>query len=102
MTIKQTVLLYIIVYFLGINLAGFVAFAIDKSRARRNAWRTPEATLFLFAIFGGSIGSLLGMYTFRHKTQKPKFYIGIPVILGIQILVTLYFLFLSRFTFMIM
>ena len=102
MTIKQTVLLYIIVYFLGVNLAGFIVFAIDKSRARRNAWRTPEATLFLFAIFGGSIGSLLGMYTFRHKTQKPKFYIGIPVILGIQILIILYFLFLSRFTFMIM
>ena len=75
---------------------------MDKSKSRRNAWRIPEATLFLFAIFGGSIGSLLGMHVFHHKTMKPKFYIGIPVILAIQVLVVLYFLFFSRFEFMIM
>jgi len=94
--------MYIAIYFAGVNLAGFLAFAFDKSKARRNAWRIPEATLFLFAIFGGSIGSLLGMYTFRHKTQKPKFYIGIPVILGIQVIIVLYFLFLSNYSFRIM
>jgi len=102
MTIKQTVLLYLTLYIAGINLVGFLSFALDKGRARRNAWRIPEATLFLFAIFGGSIGSLLGMYVFRHKTQKRKFYIGIPVILGLQLLIAVYFLFLSNFTFRIM
>lgn len=102
MTIKQTVLLYLTLYFIGINLISFFAFMIDKSRARRNAWRTPEATLFLFAIFGGSIGSLIGMYTLRHKTQKAKFYIGMPIILGLQIIILLYFLFLSKYSFRIM
>lgn len=102
MSVKQTVLLYIGIYLVGINIAGFISMLLDKRKARRNSWRIPEATLFLFAIFGGSIGSLLGMNIFRHKTQKPKFYIGIPVILGIQIIVILYFLFLSKYSFRIM
>lgn len=102
MSIKQTVLMYLGIYFLGLNLAGFISMALDKSKARRNAWRIPEATLFLFAIFGGSLGSLLGMYVFHHKTMKPKFYIGIPIILGIQVIILLYFLFLSGFSFSIM
>ena len=102
MSVKQTVLMYIGIYLAGINLAGFISMFLDKRKARRNAWRIPEATLFLFALFGGSLGSLLGMLTFHHKTMKPKFYIGIPVILIIQVLVILYFLFLSRFDFYIM
>lgn len=93
---------YIGIYLLGINLAGFVIMAIDKSKARRNAWRIPEATLFLIALAGGSIGSLLGMHICHHKTAKPKFYIGMPVILVVQILVVLYFLFLSPFSFKVM
>lgn len=102
LTLKQKVWMYILIYLLGINLVGFLSMLFDKHRARRNAWRIPEATLFLFAIFGGSVGSLIGMYTFRHKTMKPKFFIGIPVILGIQVLLVLYFLFLSGFSFRIM
>lgn len=96
------VLSYIAVYFGFVNLCGFILMAFDKSRARRNKWRVPEATLFLFAIFGGSIGCILGMNIFRHKTQKPAFYIGLPVIFAIQILIVLYLLFLSPFSFMIM
>lgn len=96
------VLSYIAVYLAVINLAGFVSMGLDKKKARRNKWRIPEATLFLFAIFGGSAGCLLGMRVFHHKTQKPKFYIGIPVILGVQLLVLLYFAFLAPLNFRIL
>lgn len=92
----------IAIYLAVINLAGFVSMAVDKSKARRNKWRIPEATLFLFAIFGGSVGSLLGMRVFRHKTQKPRFYIGIPIILGVQVVLILYFLFLAPLDFRIL
>ncbi|MCR5688175.1 MAG: DUF1294 domain-containing protein [Lachnospiraceae bacterium] len=96
------VLLYIAIYLLAINLAGFTAMGIDKRKARRNKWRIPEATLFLFAIFGGSLGCLLGMHIFHHKTQKSAFYIGIPVILGIQLVIALYFFFLAPLKFRIL
>ena len=96
------ILIPVLVYFAVINLAGFVSMAVDKSKARRNKWRSPEATLFLFAIFGGSLGCLLGMRIFRHKTQKPKFYIGIPAILGIQLLILIWFLFLAPLRFRIL
>ena len=57
----------------------------DKLKAKKKKWRIPEATLMTVAAVGGSIGSLAGMYTFRHKTRHPKFTIGIPVILAPQI-----------------
>lgn len=56
----------------------------DKHKAKKSLQRTPERTLFLVAVLGGSIGSLLGMYLFRHKTRKPKFALGIPLILAVQ------------------
>ncbi len=93
---------YILLYFAVINVAGFLSMAVDKSKARRNKWRIPEATLFLFAIFGGSLGCLLGMRIFRHKTQKPKFYIGIPIILGIQVLLIVWFFFIAPLRFRIL
>lgn len=96
------VLKYIGIYLLGINLAGFLSMALDKSKARRSVWRIPEATLFLFALFGGTLGSLLGMHVFRHKTQKPLFYIGMPILLGVQILAVVIILFLSPYSFRIM
>ena len=96
------VLSSILIYLFVINLAGFWSMGLDKSKARRNKWRIPEATLFLFAVFGGSVGSLLGMRVFHHKTQKPKFYIGIPVIFGIQVVVILYFLLLAPVSFRVL
>lgn len=96
------VLKYIGIYLLGINLAGFLSMALDKSKARRSVWRIPEATLFLFAFFGGTLGSLLGMHVFRHKTQKPLFYIGMPILLGVQLLAVVIILFLSPYSFRIM
>ncbi len=58
---------------------------IDKKRAIKRAFRIPEATLFLIAIIGGTIGSILGMYVFRHKTRHVSFVYGMPAILFIQI-----------------
>lgn len=71
-------------YLLIINAVGLLLMLADKVKARRNLWRTPEATLMLVAAFGGSIGSLAGMYLFRHKTKHPKFTLGIPAILIAQ------------------
>lgn len=59
---------------------------VDKEKARKNLWRIPESTLLTVAIMGGSVGCLAGMRLFHHKTRKPKFYIGIPVILAIQLI----------------
>ena len=73
-------------YLLIVNAAGFILMLVDKIKAKKNLWRIPEATLFLVAAIGGSIGSLLGMYTFRHKTKHIKFTLGMPLILALQIL----------------
>ena len=76
---------YFLIYLLIINALGFLLMLIDKHKARKNKWRIPEATLMIVAALGGSIGSLLGMYTVRHKTKHLKFTVGIPVILVLQI-----------------
>ncbi|MCR5508502.1 MAG: DUF1294 domain-containing protein [Lachnospiraceae bacterium] len=89
-------------YLICVNLLGLVYFFIDKQKAKRQSWRTPEATLFSIAVFGGSIGCLLGMYLFRHKTRKAAFYIGMPLILFLQVLTVLILLFLSPLDFKIM
>jgi len=58
---------------------------VDKFKAKKNLWRIPEKTLFLVAALGGSIGSLLGMYLVRHKTQHLTFTLGMPLILALQV-----------------
>ena len=73
------------IYLLIINAVGFALMLIDKQKARRGRWRIPEATLMGVAAIGGSVGSLLGMYTFRHKTRHIKFTLGIPLILAVQL-----------------
>lgn len=75
----------IIIYFIVMNIAGFATMGIDKSKAKRGAWRISEATLFLVAVLGGSLGSILGMQLFRHKTKHWYFVIGMPVIFFIQL-----------------
>lgn len=62
---------------------------LDKLKAKKNAWRIPERTLLLIAVLGGSIGSLLGMYLIRHKTQHPKFTVGVPLILAVQVVLAI-------------
>lgn len=74
-----------VAYLFLINAAGFILMLADKWKAKKNKWRIPEKTLMTVAAVGGSLGVLLGIYTARHKTQHPKFTIGIPVILAVQI-----------------
>ena len=84
-----------LVYLAGLNLAAILLMGIDKRRAKRLAYRIPEATLFSVAVIGGSLGSLIGMYLFRHKTKHPAFVIGMPLILVVQ-LVLAFILWRSR------
>ena len=79
----------LLVYLLIINAAGFILMLVDKVKAKKNLWRIPEATLFLVAAIGGSVGSILGMYTFRHKTKHIKFIVGMPLILAVQIVIAI-------------
>ena len=74
-----------VIYLLAVNFITFLLYGDDKSRARRHAWRIPEKTLILSAVIGGSAGAILGMRFFHHKTRKPKFAVGVPVILLVQI-----------------
>lgn len=76
---------YIYYYLLAVNVLAFILYGIDKQKARRNAWRIPEKTLILSAVIGGSAGAFLGMQFFHHKTRKPKFSVGVPVILLVQV-----------------
>ncbi len=76
----------IIIYLIAINLIAFFAMFIDKKKAEKGRWRIKESTLLILALIGGSIGAILGMYIFHHKTQKARFYIGIPIIIVLQIL----------------
>lgn len=78
-------------YLLIINAVAFALMHIDKYKAKKNLWRIPEATLMTTALLGGSFGALMGMYTAHHKTKHPKFYIGVPLILAIQIVMLSFF-----------
>lgn len=82
MTIYMKIILF---YLLAVNLLTFVTYSIDKYKARHNHWRVREATLLLLAALGGSIGALLAMRVFRHKTQHKKFRYGVPAILLVQL-----------------
>ena len=82
----------IIIYFLVINFIAFFAMGLDKWKAKRDAWRIPEQTLMSLVLLGGGIGGIAGMYTFRHKTKKPRFFVGFPVILITEIAVCIYIL----------
>ena len=75
----------IFLYLLIVNAIGFVLMLGDKRMAQKKLWRIPEATLLAMAAIGGSIGALMGMYTFRHKTKHMKFTLGIPAILALQV-----------------
>ena len=72
------------VYLAVINLATFIVYGADKRRARKGKWRVPEKTLFLLPLLGGSVGALLGMRVFHHKTRHWYFVWGIPAILLAQ------------------
>lgn len=75
------------IYIIVINLISLALMYMDKQRARRRQWRISEKTLFLSALLGGSAGSVLGMYLFRHKTKHWYFVVGMPAILFVQIFI---------------
>lgn len=74
-----------IIYLIFMNIFGLLLMGIDKHKAKKNRWRIPEKTLFLTSLLGGSIGTLVGMYLFRHKTRHWYFVMGMPAILILQI-----------------
>ncbi len=78
--------LILILYLIVINIVAFLAYGADKQKAKEKKWRTPESVLLMLAVLGGSIGALLGMKVFHHKTKHPKFFIGVPAILILQII----------------
>lgn len=84
--------LNIFIYLLSINLIGVLIMYIDKKKAKYSRWRIPEKTLLIIALLGGSIGTMIGMHLFRHKTQKIKFTLGFPTILISEIIIITYFL----------
>lgn len=92
----QNLGLYILGYFLVINLISFLLMWYDKHEAKIGEWRVKESTLFGFALFGGSIGGLLGMKVFHHKTKKWYFKYGFPIIIVLQIVLTIYLIFRLR------
>ncbi len=83
-------LIILIAYLIIMNIAGFATMGVDKARAQKGAWRIPEATLFLVAILGGSIGSIFGMQHFRHKTKHWYFAVGMPVIFFLQLALAIF------------
>ena len=85
-------LIYLLYYLAFINLLLFVLMGVDKAKAKRGSRRVPEATLFFLAVVGGSLGGMLGMAAFRHKTLHRSFRIGFPVILIAQLALAGYLL----------
>lgn len=84
----------ILLYLLIINIIGFFMMWSDKRKAKKGKWRIPEQTLFIVTAIGGGIGTIAGMYTFRHKTKKLKFTIGLPALVILEILIIIYVKFL--------
>ena len=82
----------LLVYLAAVNLVTFTLYGIDKAKARRGAWRISEKMLFLLPLLGGSIGALLGMRVFHHKTKHWYFVWGIPAILLVQLVLAAYLL----------
>jgi uncharacterized membrane protein YsdA (DUF1294 family) len=74
-----------VISILAINLLTFLLYGIDKWKAKRSRWRIPESVLLGMAAVGGSVGALLGMRVWHHKTQHKKFRYGVPAILVAQI-----------------
>ncbi len=79
------VVFWIVLYLAGANVLGFCLMGIDKAKARKRSFRIPEATLFIIALIGGSLGTTVGMHVFHHKTRHWYFLFGMPAILVLQI-----------------
>jgi uncharacterized membrane protein YsdA (DUF1294 family) len=78
-------ILALIIYIVTLNVLTFAMMGNDKRKAKKHLWRTPEINFFILSLIGGSLGTLLGMYSFRHKTKKWYFRFGLPILLLIQV-----------------
>lgn len=83
----------IVLYAVAVNAVSFIMMGVDKRKAIKRAFRIPESTLFVLAIIGGSIGAIIGMHLFHHKTRHWYFLYGMPVILALQIILILVLVF---------
>ncbi len=80
------------IFYLGvINVLSFLIYGLDKLKAKYHKWRISEKTLLLLAILGGAYGSYLAMILFHHKTRKPLFKFGVPLILILETILLVYF-----------
>lgn len=91
----RTVWIIIIAYLAVMNLTGFILMGADKRKARLQKWRIPERTFFIVSILGGSLGSWIGMYAFRHKTKHWYFVVFMPLILLAHVALLVYILILK-------
>lgn len=89
---NKTYIMVLIAFYivLAVNLVTFLAYGLDKFKAKRESWRIPESTLFLLSFFCGSVGALLGMVVFNHKTSKKLFRYGVPVLYILQVVAIAY------------
>ena len=82
----------LVVYLLLVNALSCILMLADKEKAKKNHWRIPELTLLAVAVLGGSFGALAGMRLFRHKTKKPLFALGLPILFACQAVLLLLYL----------
>ena len=82
--ISYKVLMWSVVYLLGLNIYTMILMWFDKRSAQNGKWRIAEKQLAILSLLGGSVGTLVGMVMFRHKTKHKSFYIGLPLVLLIQ------------------
>lgn len=89
-------------YFLFMNFFGFILMGVDKRKAKKREWRISESSFFVVALLGGSLGSIIGMYAFHHKTRHWYFVYGMPAILVLQVAIASFIYFYSPISFYIM
>ena len=80
---------FLAIYIVLINLFAYILYGVDKSKSKKAMWRISERALIIIALVGGSVGALLAMKMFRHKTKHKKFTLGVPFILVLQIILLL-------------
>lgn len=92
----ETLIKFILIYLLVINITTFFTYGLDKWKAKKSKWRIPEATLLWLAVAGGSVGALLGIKVWHHKTLHKKFIYGVPAIFIAQLALTTYLFYVLR------
>ncbi len=99
MTTKQIVILAYASWLVLLSIAAFIAYGVDKSKAKKGKWRTKEKTLLLLSFLGGAFGGFPAMLIFRHKTKGEHWYFTVVNILGLAIHITLMILLIFAFNF---